>query len=205
MTTDHSLFDLYHPRPIIFIISGPSAVGKDAVVNGLKQRRDLPITVVVTATTRKPRDKERDGVDYFFVSTETFEKMIQQDELIEHALVYGDYKGVPRAQIDQAIQSGKDVILRIDVQGTMRIKALFPGTVSIFLLPENEPTWLSYFSRRNTETEEELQVRIQTARDELKRVHEFDYMVVNAEGKLDETIATIEAIIRAEHHLVHPR
>lgn len=205
MTGEHSLFNVYQPRPLILIISGPSAVGKDAVLNGLKQRRDLPLYFVVTATTRERREGEREGVDYFFVSSETFKKMIEHDELIEHALVYGENKGVPKAQINQALHSGKDVVLRVDVQGTMAIKSLFPNTVTVFLLPENEPTWLRHFTRRNSETEDALQVRIQTARDELKRVHEFDYMVVNAEGKLDETIATIEAILRAEHHRVHPK
>jgi len=201
MTGDPLTFDLYHPQPLLLIISGPSAVGKDAVLNGLKAH-NLPIYFVVTATTRKRRETEREGVDYFFVSLEKFKELIDKDELLEYATVYRDFKGVPKWQIRQALRSGKDVVLRLDVQGAGKIKTLYPEAVLIFLLPENEEIWLRHFKKRNTETDEDLKLRIKTARLELACIDLFDYMVVNPEGKLDETVDTIEAIIHAEHHLV---
>ena len=112
---DNSLsFDLLHPHPLLIVISGPSGVGKDSVLQALKAR-NLPMHFVVTATTRSPRPEEKHGVDYFFVSLEEFERMIAEDELIEHAIVYNQYKGIPKAQIREAFASGKDVVLRVDV------------------------------------------------------------------------------------------
>jgi len=200
--TEPLSFDLYHPQPLLLIISGTSAAGKDAVLGALKGR-DLPLYFVVTCTTRAPRDKEQEGVDYFFVSKEKFEQMIAKNELLEYSLVYQDYKGVPKSQIRQAMQSGKDVVLRVDVQGAQKIKKICNDAVLIFILPPNAENWLERFKTRNSETAESLKVRIDTARNEVASIGQFDYIVVNQQGQLDRTVDTIEAIINAEHHQVH--
>jgi len=199
---DNSLsFDLLHPHPLLIVISGPSGVGKDSVLQALKAR-NLPMHFVVTATTRPPRPEEVHGVDYFFVSLEEFERMIAEDELIEHAIVYNQYKGIPKAQIRQAFASGKDVVLRVDVQGAARLQSLYPNALMIFLLPSNEQEWIDRLRRRNTETPENLVLRVETARKEIESLPRFDYMVVNAEDRLDEAADTIVSIILAEHHKV---
>lgn len=203
--TDESLsFDLYHPEPLLVVISGPSGVGKDAVLKSLQQR-DLSLHFVVTMTSRPPRNGEVDGVDYFFVSREKFEALIEADEFIEHALVYQDYKGIPKPQIRQALASHQDVILRVDVQGAQTLRRLCPDAVLIFLVPTNEQEWFERLRNRKTETAESLALRLNTAKQELEYLGEFDYVVVNAQDRLEETVDTIVAIIEAEHHRVVPR
>jgi guanylate kinase len=197
-------FDLYHPQPLLIVISGPSGVGKDAVVKTL-QRRETSLHFVVTTTSRKMREGEIDGVDYIFISVEEFERMVQQDELLEYAVVYEQYKGIPKSQVRDALRSGKDVIMRIDVQGAATIRRLCPEAVLIFLIPANQPEWIKRLEDRRTETPESLKLRIQTARQELTRMGEFDYVVVNAQDCLDEAVDAIEAIIESEHHRVQPR
>ncbi len=197
-------FDLVHPQPLMVVISGPSGVGKDAVLKSL-QKRDLNLHVVVTMTSREPRPGEIDGVDYHFVTKEQFEELITQDGFIEHALVYADHKGIPRKQIEDAVASNRDIILRVDVQGARSLRELFPEAVLIFLIPTHEKEWLERLENRETETAEKLQVRIDKAKSELESLQEFDYVVVNAQDRLEETVDAIEAIIVAEHHRVIPR
>lgn len=202
---DESLsFDLIHPQPLLVVISGPSGVGKDAVLKSLQQR-SLPLHFVVTMTSREPRPGEIDGVDYFFVTQEKFKELIGQDEFIEHALVYQDYKGIPKTQIREAMASDLDVILRVDVQGAQTLRQLFPEALLIFLIPTNEKEWYERLRNRKTETPESLALRLQTAREELEYLPEFDYVVVNAQDQLEETTDTIVSIIKAEHHRVVPR
>ncbi len=197
-------FRLPQPEPLLIVISGPSGVGKDSVIRRMKERR-LPFHFVVTATTRPPRLTERHGVDYFFVSREEFARMIEQGELIEYALVYNDYKGIPKAQVREALASGKDVVMRVDVQGAATVRRLCPEAVLIFLTTETEEELVRRLRRRKTESEEDLKLRIAMARKELERLPEFDYVVINREGQLDETVDTILAIIRAEHHRIPHR
>ena len=197
-------FDLYNPQPLLIVISGPSGVGKDAVVKTL-QRREKSLHFVVTATSRVMRDGEVNGVDYIFISVEEFENMMKNDELLEYAVVYEQYKGIPKSQVRDAMRSGKDVIMRVDVQGAATIRKLCPEAVLIFLIPANQPEWISRLEARRTETPESLKLRIITARQELTRMNEFDYVVVNAQDCLDEAVDAIEAIIDAEHHRVEPR
>jgi guanylate kinase len=197
-------FDLHHPRPLMIIVSGPSGIGKDAVIKEL-QKRNENLHVVVTMTSRAPRENEVDGVDYHFVSKEEFDELIAQNGFIEHALVYGQQKGIPRDQIQKAVESGRDIILRVDVQGAESLCKIFPDAVTIFLIPTNEKEWLVRLENRKTDTMDELRRRKEEARNEMGSLQEFDYMVVNAEGHLDETVNTIAAIIKAEHHRVKPR
>jgi len=126
--------------------------------------------------------------------------MIDNDELLEYATVYEDYKGVPKKQVRQALASGKDVIMRVDVQGAATIRKISPQACLIFLTAQNEAELIERLKRRNTETPDGLNKRIETARKELKRVDEFDYVVLNRECHLNEAVDTILAIIQAEHH-----
>jgi guanylate kinase len=190
--------------PLLVVISGPSGVGKDSAVQRMKER-GLPIRFVVTATTRPQREDERHGVDYFFVSREEFAEMIEKDDLIEYAIVYGDYKGIPKSQVEQALASGQDVVMRVDVQGAQTIRKLYPEALLIFLSTRTEDELVHRLEQRKTESPEDLKLRIATARKEMLKVDLFDYYVINAEGELDKAVDTIVAIIHAEHHRVNPR
>jgi guanylate kinase len=197
-------FDILQPSPLLVVISGPSGVGKDAVLNEMKARM-LPFHFVVTTTSRKPRPGEVEGVDYNFVDLQDFESMIAKNELIEFALVYQDYKGIPREQVSKALESGKDVVMRLDVQGARKIRNLFPEAVLIFLVPSDAKEWYQRLIDRKTETPESLKIRIETALSELNQLDLFDYVVVNAQNRLQKAVDDIEAIIKVEHSRTHPR
>jgi guanylate kinase len=197
-------FNLHNPQPLMIVISGPSGVGKDSVVQTMKAR-GLPFHFVVTATTRPVRPNEIQGRDYFFVSKEEFARMIEANELFEYAKVYNDYKGNSKSQVRDALASGKDVIMRLDVQGAATVRKLAPQAVLVFLTTQNERELVNRLKGRKTDTPEDLSLRIATAQQELKRATEFDYIIVNSDGCLDETVDTVVAIIRAEHHRVNPR
>lgn len=194
-----------YPRyPLLVVISGPSGVGKDAALERLKERH-LPFHFVVTATTRAPRPGEVYGRDYYFLSKDEFAEMIEKDELLEYAVVYDDFKGVPKQQVRDALNSGLDVVLRLDVQGAATIRAAIPGAVTIFISTVSEAELAERLSLRNTETAQSLKLRIATARKELQRLKEFDYCVVNRQGELDQTVDKIIAIIEAEHCRIRQR
>lgn len=195
---------IFDPEPLVVVISGPSGVGKDETLKGLAARGSR-FHFVVTATTRPRREHEVDGVDYHFVSVEEFAEMIDQDELLEHAVVYGDYKGIPKQQVRQALASGKDVVLRIDVQGARTIRQIIPEAIFIFLMAESEEELERRLRERKTDRADRLKMRIATARQEMRRVVEFDYVVVNRRGELDVTVDFIQAIIKAEKHRVQGR
>lgn len=187
--------------PILLVISGPSGVGKDAIARLLLKDRDN-FHFVITATTRRIRPGEVDGEDYIFVSHDEFARMINEDELIEHAVVYNDYKGVPKQQIRDALASGKDVIMRLDVQGAATIRKLVPGAVLVFLIAESERSMVKRLTERKSESAEGLNLRIATARLEMKRIKEFDYCVVNTGCQQKETVTRILSIIDAERQRV---
>jgi guanylate kinase len=197
-------FKLPQPEPLLIVISGPSGVGKDTIILRMKER-NLPFQFVVTATTRLPRPSEVHGKDYFFYSQEEFSRMIENGELLEYALVYNDYKGIPKEQVRSALTSGKDVIMRLDVQGAATIRRLCTDALLIFLSPQDEAEMVNRLQERKTETPEGLKLRIQTARQEMNCVGIFDYVVINRELHLDTTVDTIIAIITAEHHRVNQR
>jgi guanylate kinase len=195
------LYDFTSP-PMLVVLSGPSGVGKDTLLKRLKERGH-DFAFVVTMTTRPMRQGEIEGVDYLFVSKSIFADMMQADELLEHSLVYGDYKGIPKQQVRDAIKSGKDVLMRIDVQGAAKIRKIVPNVVTIFLAPESEMELERRLAERKTETLENLKIRIATAREEMKRIHEFDYVVVNRANHQDQAVDQIVAIITAERCKVH--
>lgn len=159
----------------------------------------------VTATTRARRPAEVHGRDYFFLSTEEFQHLIVQGELLEWALVYGDYKGIPKQQVREALARNEDVIMRIDVQGARTIRRLAPEALLIFLAPPSMDELARRLRQRRTEGEEEVERRLEAAREEMQALPIFDYLVVNYEGRLDETVDRILAILQAEKMRVHPR
>ena len=184
-------------RPLLVVLSGPSGVGKDVTIACMKER-GYPCHFVVTTTTRTRRPAERDGVDYNFVSETVFQDMIARDELLEHATVYGQYKGIPKASVRAALESGLDVIIRVDVQGAARLREVAPHAVTIFLTAESEEALIHRLRQRSTDSEAQLQKRIDTARAELPRASEFKYRIVNRENALCETVDQVIAIMQAE-------
>ncbi len=191
-------FNLQKPQPLFIVISGLSGAGKDAVIEELL-KRGIPLHKVVTATSRAPRANERDGVDYHFLSKDRFLEMIQNNELIEHALVYNDYKGVPRKQIQDAMASGRDVIMRVDVQGARKFRELIPEALLIFVIPASEQDWREMLMGRHTDTPEQIERRIAAAPGELAYLPIFDYIVTNKRCCLAETVDKIVSIITSEH------
>ncbi|XP_023764699.1 guanylate kinase 2, chloroplastic/mitochondrial [Lactuca sativa] len=186
------------PRPLIVVISGPSGVGKDCLIKRLREVREN-IHFVVTATSRSMRAGEVNGKDYFFVSKEEFLTMVENDELLEYALVYGDYKGIPKQQIRDYMAKGHDIILRVDIQGAATLrKILGDSAVFLFLVAESESELVMRLIDRKTESKEALLVRVATAKEELKQMKNFDYVVVNAEGKLENCVKMVESIMDAE-------
>jgi guanylate kinase len=203
MSTDPD-FNIDPRSALLIVISGPSGAGKDTVMQRMKER-GLRFHFVTTATTRPRRPNEVDGKDYLFISAEKFAKMIDANEFMEHALVYGDYKGVPKEQVRMALASGHDVVMRLDVQGAETIRNLVPEALLIFITTDSEDELISRLQERSTETREALAIRIATTRQELKRVDAFDYVIINHDDQLDHTVDVVQAIIEAEHHRVKPR
>ncbi len=194
----------FERTPLLIVISGPSGVGKDVLIKEM-QDQGAPFHFVVTATTRPQRKDEVDGENYIFVSMAQFAEMIEQQELIEYAIVYGDYKGIPKQQVRDALASGKDVVMRLDVQGAATVCRLAPEAILVFVTAPTEEDLVTRLQMRKTETPEQLKIRIATSRQEMKRLQEFDYVVVNRQGRLDEAAQQVIAIIEAEHSRVHPR
>ena len=192
------------PPPLLVVISGPSGVGKDAALGELR-KLGRPWHFAVTATTRPMRAGERDGADYIFLDAATFGRMRDRDEFLECAEVYGRWYGVPRGQVRDALREGRDVILKMDVQGAAAIRRLAPEALLIFLIPPSLADLRQRLQGRMTETAPELTRRLRTAEDELSRIREYDYRVVNENGGLERAAAEIDAIITAEKCRVTPR
>ena len=195
--------DEFTPHPLLIVLSGPAGVGKDAVLNRLKVMH-YPLYFVVTATDRAPRPNEVDGVDYFFVTTAEFQRLEREGELLEHALVYGQHKGVPKHQVREALAAGQDVVMRVDVQGAATVREIAPQAVLIFLTA-SDADLEKRLRRRRTDSPEQLAIRLEKAREEKERITEFDYVVVNEENQLDQAVRCVTSIIEAEHCRVHPR
>lgn len=206
MSTDVDTAQLYNFErpPLLVVISGPSAAGKDVLLQRM-QELGHPFHFVVTATTRPRRPDEVHGADYVFVSVSEFADMIEREELLEYAIVYGDYKGIPKQQVRDALASGKDVIMRLDVQGAATVHRLAPEAILIFITASSEDELITRLKMRKTESPEQLKIRIATSRQELRRLREFDYVVVNRQNRLDEAVAQVVSIIEAEHCRVQPR
>jgi len=192
--TDFSV-DTVHRQGILFILSGPSGVGKDTVLSHALPHLGT-IRRSVSATTRPQRPDERDGMDYFFVSTEAFVRMMEGGELLEHAPVHGYLYGTPRTWVLEQLHAGADVVLEIDVQGAVQVKTNFPEAILIFLAP---PSWRELARRlreRNTEGEASIKRRLENARQELARVDQYEYLIIN--DRVEEASARLQAIVTAE-------
>ena len=183
--------------PLLVVISGPSGVGKDAVLSVLRSR-GRPYHFAITATTRPSRGAEMDSRDYYFLTPERFEQMAAAGDLMENALVYGHRYGVPKGPVREALAGGLDVLMRTDVQGAATIKGAVPQAVTIFLAPASLADLEERLRRRATDSQETLRVRLATARREMDAAGHFDHIVVNAEGRLEEAADEIGRIIAAE-------
>ena len=190
--------------PLLVVISGPSGVGKDAVLAELR-KLDRPWHFAVTATTRPMRPGEQDGRDYIFLEPDTFARMRERDEFLECAEVYGRWYGVPRSQARNALRTGKDVFLKIDVQGAATVRAMAPEALLIFLIPPSLDELQCRLRGRMTESASDLERRLRTAEEELGQVMQFDYRVVNRDGQLNQAALDIDSIIAAEKCRVTPR
>jgi guanylate kinase len=191
------------PGAMLVIISGPSGVGKDTIIDEMRRReaaegRQDARHYVVTVTTRAPRDGEIDGIDYHFVDRAEFIRMWRDRGFLEANEVHGNYYGSPREQVRQALLAGKDVILKIDVQGAQVVKEQVSEAVLIFIIPPSFETLLERLRARATETADEFEVRQRDAAIELARQDDYDHVVVNETGQVGRTADRIEAIIAAE-------
>ncbi len=190
--------------PLLIVLSGPSGVGKDAVLQRMKER-GIALFYAVTATTRPRREGEIDGVHYRFVSPEEFERMKTQGELLEHACVYGNYYGVPKRPVAEALAEGRDVLVKVDVQGAATIRRSYPEALFIFLAPPSMAELAHRLRTRKTESPSAFMMRLMTAREEMKKLELFDYVVINYQDRVDEAVDKILAIIAAEKCRVKPR
>jgi guanylate kinase len=190
--------------PLLVILSGPSGVGKDSALMRMREL-GFPFHFVVTATDRPQRPGEIDGVDYHFVTTAQFEQMIAERELLEWARVYSDYKGIPKWDVRKGLASGKDVMLRIDVQGAMTVKQLAPEAVLIFMAPSNMDQLRQRLQWRRTDAPDQIEERLRKAAWEMEHIDRFDYVVINPEAQLDTAVGQIRSIITAEKQRVRPR
>ncbi|MDZ7672198.1 MAG: guanylate kinase [Halanaerobiales bacterium] len=182
-------------RGILFVLSGPSGVGKGTVLDQLmKDYKNIKYSV--SATTRKPRVGEIDGVDYFFITEDKFEKMKKNNEFIETACVHGNYYGTPRSYVEECLKNGEDIILEIDIQGAKQIGEKFKDAVYIFLLPPNYEELKNRLEKRDSETEESLRIRLKNASDEIQELKNYDYKIVN--DKLHTTVKKVEEVIEKE-------
>ena len=179
----------------LLVLSGPSGVGKGTVLGELMKRR-TDMCFSVSATTRAPREGEVDGVSYFFVSKERFEEMIQQGELLEYAQFVSNSYGTPRAYVEQKLEQGMNVILDIEVQGARNIVNMIPDAVSVYVIPPSYEELERRLRGRGTETEEQIQGRLQTAIEEAKQADFYRYIIVN--DNLETAVNELDAIVTAE-------
>jgi guanylate kinase len=187
------------PHPMLVIISGPSGVGKDTVIAALQKRGHRPeYHYVVTCTTRGRRPNEVDGVSYNFMTPEDFAALRDSGELLEANEVHGNWYGTPRAGVRRALAGGRHAILKIDVQGAHVVKASIPEALLIFVVPPSVETLVEHLKARRTESPEQLAIRQRDAAVELARKDDYDYVVVNEEGRVDLTAERIEEIIEQE-------
>ena len=187
------------------VISGPSGVGKDVMIERMIESGRLGFHFTVTATTRDPRPGEKEGINHHFVSVDDFVNLIATDELLEWAQVYGNYYGVPRKQVRDALAAGNHVIMRVDVQGAKRLSEIIPQALLIFIIPPSLDVLRKHLERRGVDTEAEMTKRLAAATEEISQASLFDFTVTNEEDQLDETVNSVVEIIESESQRVPPR
>ena len=187
---------MFEEKGILFILSGPSGVGKGTVRQRLFEQ-ETHLKYSVSATTREKRAGEQEGIDYFYTTKEQFEAMIQNGELLEHAQYVENYYGTPRAYVEEQLEKGNDVFLEIEVQGALQVKENFPEGVFIFLFPPSLEELKNRIIGRGTESDELVRNRLKEAEKEISMMSEYDYVVVNDD--VDQAVQKIKAVITSEH------
>jgi guanylate kinase len=190
---------------LVFVLSGPSGVGKSTLIERLK-RDQFPITYCVTATTRPRRQGEEHGVHYYFLSEAEYDALLENDQFLEHAVVHNLYRyGIPLHSIRDGLRRGQDVILAPDVQGAGTVRWKLPNAITIFLRPPSLEELVPRLAARNTETPEERRIRLATAEREMQRMSEYDYVIINHKDRLEQAVGDLKAIVIAERSRVCPR
>ncbi len=184
---------------LLIVISGPSGVGKGTVCKELLGA-EPSLKLSLSDTTRSPREGEKNGINYSFITKEQFLTNIANKAYLEWAEVYGNFYGTPRAAVENNLKNGVDTLLEIDTQGASLIKEIFPDGVFIFIAPPDYETLASRLRGRATDSEEVIEKRLNLFRDEIRRIPMYDYVVVNHEGQIDKTVANIRSILTSEHH-----
>ena len=186
-------------KGLLLVVSGPSGAGKGTICKALLNKNDQ-IKLSVSATTRKPRNGEVHGVNYFFIEKEEFTKMIENGEFLEYAQIYDNFYGTPKAAIIECLEKGQDVILEIEMPGARQIKEVYPEGVFIFVLPPSLEELKSRIVGRGTETQEEIEKRFSCAFEEINQIVNYDYFIVNED--IEKSVSDVEAIICAEKNKV---
>nr|WP_294574134.1 guanylate kinase [uncultured Romboutsia sp.] len=186
-------------KGLLLVVSGPSGAGKGTICKALLNKNDQ-IKLSVSATTRKPRNGEVHGVNYFFIEKEEFTKMVENGEFLEHAQIYDNFYGTPKAAIIECLEKGQDVILEIEMQGARQIKEVYPEGVFIFVLPPSLEELKSRIVGRGTETQEEIEKRFSCAFEEINQIVNYDYFIVNED--IEKSVNDVEAIILSEKNKV---
>jgi guanylate kinase len=204
VTADHPLTDT-HASGLVFVLSGPSGVGKSTLIERLKLD-GFPISQCVTATTRPRRQGEEHGIHYYFVSDSEYDALLEAGQFLEHAVVHNLYRyGIPLQSIREGLRRGQDVILAPDVQGASTVRWKLPNAITVFLRPMVLDELVPRLAARGTESELERRIRLATAEREMQRLSEYDYVIVNQRDRLDEAVSDLKAIIVAERSRVCPR
>ena len=183
-------------RGTLLIVSGPAGVGKGTVVAEAVNRANGSIYLSISATTRQPRSIDKEGVTYFFKTKEEFEKMIEENKLLEYANYVGNYYGTPKEPVMDSLKNGKDVILEIEVQGALKVKENYPDAVLMFIVPPSIEVLEERLRGRGTETEEQIEKRLNRAKEEFKEIPKYDYVVPN--NTIDKAVADLMSVLRAE-------
>ncbi|MBQ6631036.1 MAG: guanylate kinase [Romboutsia sp.] len=187
-------------KGLLLVVSGPSGAGKGTICKALLNKND-DIKLSVSATTRKPRNGEVHGVNYFFIEKEEFTKMIENGEFLEYAQIYDNFYGTPKSAIIECLEKGQDVILEIEMQGARQIKEVYPEGVFIFVLPPSLEELKSRIVGRGTETVEEIEKRFSCAFEEINQIVNYDYFIINED--IEKSVNDVEAIISAEKNKVN--